>query len=234
MPAVVAATFLIMRSYTQERASLERDTVATARALMQAVDAELTGIRSALQILALSAHLESGDFAKFYAQAQEAVRATNGHNIVLTDPGGQQLMNTLRPFGEPLPRHGNPAQLQRVLETGRPVISDLFIGGVTRSLLIGVEVPVFFNGAPSYGLAMGIMPERLGEILQRQKIPSGWLLGIFDRAGTTIARTPSATRRPAATRAAARRSSMRPLVQLPMKTTSTATSRIACPGVSAM
>src|SRR5271165_1019826 len=80
MPAVVAATFLIMRSYTQERASLERDTVATARALMQAVDAELTGIRSALQILALSAHLESGDFAKFYAQAQEAVRATNGHN----------------------------------------------------------------------------------------------------------------------------------------------------------
>src|SRR5260370_35766457 len=95
LPATVVATFLIMRSYAQERASLERDTVATARALMQVVDAELTGIQSAIQVLALSAHLASGDLAKFHAQAQEAVRATHGTNIVLTDANGQQLINTL-------------------------------------------------------------------------------------------------------------------------------------------
>ena len=47
LPAAAVATFLIMRSYTHERASLERDIVATARALVQAVDAELAGIQSA-------------------------------------------------------------------------------------------------------------------------------------------------------------------------------------------
>ena len=85
LPAAAVAAFLIMRSDTQERASLERDIVGTARALMQAVDAELAGIQSAMQVLALSAHLAAGDLAKFHAQAQEAARLTHGNNIVLTD-----------------------------------------------------------------------------------------------------------------------------------------------------
>ena len=52
--------------------------------------------------------------------------------------------------------------------------------------------------------------------------------------GTTSARTPAATCRPRAIAAAARMSSMRPLVQLPMNTTSIGTSVIRVPGVSAM
>ena len=52
--------------------------------------------------------------------------------------------------------------------------------------------------------------------------------------GTTIARTPSATRRPRRTSAAARRSSIRPLVQEPRKTVSTATSRSGVPAVRPM
>jgi hypothetical protein len=92
LPAGAVATFLIVRSYTQERASLERDIVATARALMQAVDAELAGIQSATQVLALSAHLASGDLAKFHSQAREAVSVTQTNNIVLNDANGQQLV----------------------------------------------------------------------------------------------------------------------------------------------
>src|SRR6185437_6487771 len=52
--------------------------------------------------------------------------------------------------------------------------------------------------------------------------------------GTTKACTPAATLRPLATAAAARMSSIRPLVQLPMKTTSTGTSWSFWPGFSAM
>jgi len=139
LPAAAVATFLIMRSYAQERASLERDIVATARALIQAVDAELAGAQSAIEVLALSAHLASGDLAKFHAQAQEAVRATHSNNIVLIDASGQQLVNTLKPFGEPLPPTGNPDQLRRVIEAGRPIISDLFLGGVLRAPVISIQ-----------------------------------------------------------------------------------------------
>ena len=49
-----------------------------------------------------------------------------------------------------------------------------------------------------------------------------------------MARMPAETWRPPTTAAAARRSSMRELVQEPMKTVSTAMSRIGVPAVSPM
>ena len=52
--------------------------------------------------------------------------------------------------------------------------------------------------------------------------------------GTTSVRTPSLTERPSATAAAARRSSMRLLVQLPMNTVSISISRIAMPAFRPM
>ena len=52
--------------------------------------------------------------------------------------------------------------------------------------------------------------------------------------GTTSARSPSFTRRPRSTSAAARRSSIRPLVHEPMNTVSTSTSRSGVPAVSPM
>jgi PAS domain S-box-containing protein len=189
MPAAAVATFLIMHSYEQERASLDRDIVGTARALMQAVDAELTGIESATQVLALSAHLASGDLAKFHAQAQAAVRVVHGNNVVLHDLNGQQVVNTLKPFGEPLPPTGNPDLVRRALETGRPIISDLFLGGLLRSPVIAVEVPVLSDGRPVFGLAMVILPERFAEFLRRQKIPPDWVVGIVDSTGSFVART---------------------------------------------
>lgn len=192
LPAAIVATFIIMRSYNQERASDERDTIGTARALMQAVDAELTGVSTTLRVLALSPHLASGDLAKFYVEAQDVVGLTNGNSIALVDAGGQQLLNTLMPFGDPLPLSGNPDQFRRALETGEPAISGIYIGGVTRAPVISIVVPVFSHGGnrnPVYGLAMGILPERVNEILRRQKIPPDWVAGIVDSTGTIVART---------------------------------------------
>ena len=59
---------------------------------------------------------------------------------------------------------------------------------------------------------------------------SAWALTWPD-PGTTRARTDAATRRPSSTSAAARRSSIRPLVHDPMKTVSTGMSRTAVPAV---
>src|SRR5215510_3590375 len=93
VPALIVTTFIIYRSFDQERARLERDTVGTARALSQAVDAELIGVRSALLVFSKSPHLVSGDLASFHGAAQQVVRALNIDNIVLSDVGGQQLVN---------------------------------------------------------------------------------------------------------------------------------------------
>ena len=106
--------------------------------------------------------------AKFYDQAQNAVAAAGVSDIVLSDATGQQLINTLRPFGAPLPLHGNPVQLRRVIDAGKSAISDLHIGAVGRAATIVAEVPVFSGGKAAYALGAGLLPERLAEFLKRQ------------------------------------------------------------------
>jgi signal transduction histidine kinase len=189
VPAVLVTTFIIYRSFSQERAGFERDLVGTARALNQAVDAELNGARSALLVLAMSPFLASGNLEEFYGEAQRAAHVVNVDTIVLSDVNGQQLINTLQPFGTPLPSHSDREQLRRVIETKQPVISDLFIGAITQKPIISIEAPVLSEGKLRYALAFGFFPERLSEILRRQKMPSDWVAGIVDSRGTIVART---------------------------------------------
>lgn len=194
LPAALAAGLLIVYSYQRQRASIEHSTLETARALAQVVDQELASGRTALQALATSPYLASGDLAAFHRQVREVLTEMPGNNVVVSDASGQQLVNTLRPFGEPLPRHGNPGQLRRVFETGQPLISDLYVGAVTRRPQIGIDVPVRRDGQVVYDMTMGFFPDRLGEILRRQKLPAGWLGAIFDSRGTVVARTLDAER----------------------------------------
>jgi diguanylate cyclase (GGDEF)-like protein len=189
IPAVVLAAALLAYEHRRERGRLERDTIATARALVNAVDRELLGITVAAQVLSTSQRAQAGDLAAFYSQAQEVVAKGIGANVVLSDATGRQVMNTLRPLGEALPMHGNPVQVRAVFATGRPVVSDLYVGGVLRRPVMSVDVPVFSDGRVVHALSIGVMPERFRAILSEQKLPQGWIGAVFDTAGTVVART---------------------------------------------
>lgn len=194
LPATLGSAFLFTISYRQQRAILERNTIATARALMQAIDAELFGAQSALQVLAASQRLASGDLASFSRQASEALPGMGGNYIAITDPTGRQLLNTLKPFGEPLPPVLPSAKAQRVFENGQPVISDFFVAPDIGQSAITLEVPVFSSGKVVYSLAMGIFADRLGDILRRQNLPPDWITAVLDESGAIAARTHLAER----------------------------------------
>jgi len=189
VPAALVAGILIFESYQRERAGLERDMIATASALMQAVDADINGIHSAIKVMAASQALKSNDFHTFYDEAQAALPGQVGSNIVVHDPSGQQLVNTMRPFGAPLPREEGSDMIRRALATGQPVVSDLFKGPATGRWVLGTTVPVFIDGKVKYLVGMGMFSDRLGEVLRRQKVPPGWMVTLLDHAGTIGART---------------------------------------------
>lgn len=179
---------LISYSYQQERARLVRDSIAMARALTTAMDRELAGVQSGLFALATSPNLSSNDLPAFYHQAQEVLPNLIANNIVLIDANGQEKINTLRSFGEPLPSHGS-RQLRRIIETGRPVITDLFPGPVIGRPLLAIGVPVRRGNTIIYSLDAGIVPERLSSILTEQHLPPDWIAAIFDSTGTVVSRT---------------------------------------------
>lgn len=189
VPAVLVGGFLVLESYQRERASIERETVATTRALMQAIDADLFSVQATVQILALSPHLASGDLHAFYDEAQSMLSSREASNYVLKDLTGQQLVNTSAPWGMPLPREPSRGQIERMIATGKPEVSDLFLGPVTQQPVLTIEAPVIVDGKVKYIVGTGMFSGRLQEILRRQRTPPAWLVTVFDRTGQIISRT---------------------------------------------
>ena len=192
LPAAVCTLFLIVYAHDRQRALVENRTLDLARALAQTVDRELARYQAAMVVLATSPHLASGDLAAFHRQAQQATRELPGDIFVLSDASGQQLVNTQRSFGEPLPRRASLSQVRRIFETGKPAISDLFVGEAARRPLIAVDVPVRLDQRVAYALAVAVFPERLAEVLKHQKIAPDWVVSIFDSQGAIVARTRAA------------------------------------------
>jgi signal transduction histidine kinase len=189
IPGCLAVGLLIHGSYHRQRALLEQNMVQTARALALAVDREIASTRAALQTLATSPHLASGDLTAFYRQARTVQDALGGDNIVLSDHEGRQILNLSRPFGTRLPNHGAPEQVRAVAAANRPAVSDLFLGGVIGRQLISIDVPAGPDGTAAYVISMAVLPEHLGRILAEQHLPRGWIAAVFDSRGVIIART---------------------------------------------
>ena len=194
IPGALGMAAVIYSFYQQERAHIADSTVATARALVAAVDRDLSGTMAALQLLASSDTLASDDFAAIQREMTNLVPLIFGNNFVLTDTSGRQVVNTLIPYGTKLPPNGNLKNQRKVLETGQPSVSDIFYAPAAKQPLIAIEVPVFRDSKIKYTLASGIFPSDLGELLIRQKLSPDWIAVIFDTSGTIVARTHSPER----------------------------------------
>ena len=190
LPAVVGTVALFFHVFQDGRAQLRKTTIATARALVQVVDGELMRTQALAFALATSDSLQRGDFPKFHQRASALLQATGmGTNVVLSDASGQEIVNTLRPFGLPLPPHGNLQQVRQVFASGQPLISDIFTSGARSSPMMAVYVPVLSNGRVAYALAIGIVSQHFSQILLKQRLPSNWLTAVFDSSGTIAGRT---------------------------------------------
>ncbi len=190
LPGVLGASALLAWQYRQARAQLERTTVLTARAMMQSVDYHLLRVQAVAQALSTSDVLVAGDLGRFYGEARATLAEVGlGTTIVLRDEAGRQLLNTLVPWGRTIPALPAPEQVEPVFATGRPVISDIFMGPVLGKPVMAVNVPVRANGHVRYALGVGVLPEHFNALLRAQDLPPQWVAGIMDRTGTLAGRS---------------------------------------------
>ncbi|HJV84064.1 MAG TPA: EAL domain-containing protein [Noviherbaspirillum sp.] len=190
MPGIFGATGLFIYQYRQGRAQQEKDTIQTARALVQAVDNQLLRARAVVQTLSVSDALARRDFSHFHQQARQAVILSGlGTNLVLRNEAGRQILNTAVEYGKPLNPQPAPEQVREVFATGKSTISTVFIGPVLKRPIMSVDVPVIIDGRVAYDLGIGILPEHFNALLKEQGLPSGWIAAVFDRTGTIAGRT---------------------------------------------
>jgi len=188
LPCALVSAALIVAQYEQSRARAMREVISLSRATAASLDRDLASITAGLQVLATSNTLAREDLNAFYQQAQAALPFQNITNHVLIDPQGAQVLNTLRPWGTPLPLVGGPPSLLEVFRTRRPYLTDLFTGPVTGRPILALGVPVLREGQVVYALNAGIFPERFLEMLKAQHFPPGWICAVLDSQGRVVAR----------------------------------------------
>ncbi|KAB0670242.1 hypothetical protein F6V30_08790 [Oryzomonas sagensis] len=194
VPVWLAAAFLVFYAYSAKRDHLNSTMLEAARAMTMGVDRELASVEAALRGLATSPAFAAGDFAAIHRQTRELAAAYPGADIIVADATGQQLVNSYRPYGTPLPRRKNAETVARIFQSGKPLVSDLFYGAVTRRPLIGIDVPVFRDGRVVYDLAMTFPSDRLASILTALKLPPEWYGSILDSRRVVAAKTQSPER----------------------------------------
>ena len=190
LPGVIGAVALFVNEYRAGREQQKKDTIQTARALVQAVDYHLLRVQAIAQALSRADSLLSGDFSRFHQHARETLALAGlSTNVVLRDEYGRQLLNTAVDYYKPLPPLAAPEQVRGVFATGKPTISEVFIGPVLKRPVISVDVPVVLNDEVVYVLGIGILPAHFDSLLKAQNLPSKWVAGVFDSKGTIIGRT---------------------------------------------
>ena len=174
------------------RAQLEdshRELMATARTLSASVDREIVGEIETLLTLAASPSLRAGDYAAFQRQAEAALEFRRSGNVILVQRGGQQLVNTRRPFGTPLPVTMTPGLVEAVFLSGKPRVSNLFMGRISKELVFNIAAPVRIDDEIRYVLIRSPNLMELAKLVKATELPPGWFSGISDRAHVIVARS---------------------------------------------
>jgi two-component sensor histidine kinase len=165
----------------------------SARSVAASVDAKLGEFVTLAQVLARSPALLDDKLDAFNAEAHRAFESIPDAWLLVADLNGQQLINTARRPGQPLPLR-NPASLpaqRRALETRSIAVGDVLMHSVVQDWIISIEAPVFKDGQPFRSLALCVKARSFLRLLNDKQTPKNWLAAIADRQGRIIARVPN-------------------------------------------
>jgi two-component sensor histidine kinase len=187
VPALLSMGFLLSGADRESRGQLYQQLVTTARALNGAVDRQAAVGISVAETLATDQALINGDWAAFHARARRAMERRAGW-IVIADADGQQVVNTLRPWGAPLPRIKRTPEETSAFSAGRSKVSDLLEGPVAGKPVITVGTPIMVKGK-FYVLSYVVDSASFTSVFRQQRVPDRWVATLLDNHRRVIARS---------------------------------------------
>jgi two-component sensor histidine kinase len=188
LPPLFFSVFLLDRNNRAQADVVATLAEAAAGAAVETVDSQLEGMITALRSLSTSESLADGDMKGFYSGSQTALAGTDA-NVVVLDQNFNQLLNTLRPYGDVLGPTSEPNAARLALETGVPVISNGFQGGTAQKWVFNIILPLTPKGRDPLLLLLTQNAGALSSALSMEDLRGGWNGVIMDNNGMVMAST---------------------------------------------
>lgn len=170
-----------------ERASRIQRVQETARSTALLVDREIAVKEGLLRAIANSEALEEGNYGRVYRLASRLNGTEALTWTILVDEETRPIFNTLTPFGTGL--KGTPRRYAAdVLRSGKTRVSGYFIGTTSRRGVVSVDVPTPPRAGARYVVSQIFDSRYFERVLVNSALEPGWLVGIFDANGVTVAR----------------------------------------------
>lgn len=192
LPVVLFAVAVVYQLSKQEQAASERRILLAARNLSEIVERELSSTTRTLQALASSEQLSQGNLEMFHREAKRVVQTqASWLTVILLSPGGEQIVNTIRPFGQALPRTGDPESVHRLIKTRQPEVGNLTPSRLNVSLIgVPMRIPIIRDGKIQYILTAIIDQRAIAKVVNEQaSIDGEWTRTVVDGQGVVVART---------------------------------------------
>jgi PAS domain S-box-containing protein len=190
IPLVGLAFYVSYRVAAIEQEATRAALLNNARSLGAALDQEIDKHIAVASTLAHSPSLLNGDWPQFQQWAKDSLADLPESSLVVLDPAGQVLTDTLAAPNAALPRRPLFAVEEQALRTGKPEVSGVVTGFVADRMVAFAAVPVLREGHPLYLVDITLSPERFVALLQEQKFLLHWLAAIVDSSGNFVARLP--------------------------------------------
>lgn len=189
LPALFFSGFLLQRTNSAQQEIVATLAEATAGAAAQTVDRQVQGMLTTLRSLATTTLKEDGaDLEQLYRGASLALAGTESF-VALLDSDYDQLLNTRRPFGEPLGKAVNVDAMRLALESGQPQVSNGVLSSLAKKWVFSTVLPWKQPGKEALLLVMTQNAESLTDTLAMENLRGGWNAVIIDRAGLILAST---------------------------------------------
>jgi signal transduction histidine kinase/ActR/RegA family two-component response regulator len=192
VPLAFMAGSALLALIGEQRRQSEQASIDLTRALGTAVETELRLTVSALQSLAAIETTPGGAGPQretLHTLARQ-VLATRPEwlAVVLADPEGRVVFSTSQRLDAAPTTLIEPESFSAAVQTHRPVIGGLARGPAGR-YGIPVRVPVMEGGELHYILTAVVKPEAILNVISRQRVPSDWIVSVFDAHNQRVARS---------------------------------------------
>jgi len=189
-PLGVLSAVSLERAWTRQRANVDRQNVATARAISVAIDTDVETTTVALDVFATLHALDNPDLSAFDNLARRLIVRQHEHewsSLILADANNR----VLAAFPDAMDTRGTPAEgwARTAIMTKRTFVSNLFSIPGMRGYFVMIAVPVIRDGVSHLALGARVRSDSFSAILREQETPPRDIVALVDSNYRMVART---------------------------------------------